>query len=1324
MNKKIKNLFLAGALVLGLAGVAVSCTDYDDDINAANERIEALETGTIATLQSQVASLQSTVTSLQSAISTANSAIDALEASLDAVESKHAADIAALEAAYEAADDAIKADYQAKIDALEAAHANDVADINDDITALEASVEALTGRLDTIDETIKTLATKQEVDDLEAYANATFATKAAVDSVNLAIGTLEGTLEAALTRLTAVEATANKNADDIRTLSAAIETLEGEIANINTQLAALTTSVNAAQTAADKAQATADSAKVAASTALGNIASLKAALGVYAEQGKLEATIAALQKTDSTYMKKISDLEETKLAIADFNEYFNDALDEALAADGKITEAIATAVSSAKSELQGKIDALEESLTTAFQQALGIIADRLTSIATVPEYYLDGVPAIVFESLAYNPMADGENAVVETEATLNDYEEFAAVPTIAKYRLNPKTVGIDCAEFSFVGDKATLLTRAATDAPISIIAKEYDATTGYAEFTVQKDKQLDTDGPEVDIVALKAVLTQGLTEEEAAATEKPEVYSEYSVLYERYIEADDLAISDADSLAAKKNHEYVKTFDKAKNLAKGSVGFYEMPYNEVFDLDTLVATCLYDGNKHGALNLEKYGLTYRYAVASSKYEIASGNTVTEQNEKIVCTDAENGLFETAKYEGEYNQESIGRTPIVKIELMHGENVVTRAFVKLLITIGQKEQPIVLDKKDTVDFVYTCANVKDTLEFDEKYLQDNLYKPFNMSHVTFWSHYEFASSSVTKDGKTWTMAGPELIDGYDNQGTATKKVVWAYDSSDFGQILTTGSNFVATLVLNNVDPTYNSGPETITFIFRLRVTLPNFTATAVPKDIYWNSDTTRVRVNVSVPASKDDVAANCQFSTPIFLQPFVTPITVKAGVEDMTCYSGELDLLTLYNGDKELPLSDAAYQGVKLVPSATTAGEINIELVKNNDKVKEYLNSDAGLQALLGYVITLNEGTKLLVYRYGVEFIRPLNFNLPNANELQDAVTGGSIVSFQHNAILTDWRGEAVIPWETVLVDTVATAWVRTDKQPNTWISSSYNKPDQNTRVSLTTQEDTIKVGETYYEATATLSYNTGFANFFDTYGYVPSQSIVAADGKTVVPSGNTTWRTDRPSTGVGRTPAEAAQNAEIALIARFGAYVYELYTNNVSYDGRWISGIEVSEKKATDDIIYDIVSDVKMEYNTYTAVEGGAGTEVIPAAPADPGTVGDVSTDGFWTYAEINPGQKEQLVVGQYADFYGPISDVILDCDKATTSLEALNYQLPADVTLEQIGNSVKYVNVGSPIGYAYYIYIPATVTYGWGTFTGTLTLKVNPVGTVQGGGE
>ena len=50
MNKKFKNLFLAGAIVLGLAGVAVSCTDYDGDINDLTERVKKLES-TVSDLQ-------------------------------------------------------------------------------------------------------------------------------------------------------------------------------------------------------------------------------------------------------------------------------------------------------------------------------------------------------------------------------------------------------------------------------------------------------------------------------------------------------------------------------------------------------------------------------------------------------------------------------------------------------------------------------------------------------------------------------------------------------------------------------------------------------------------------------------------------------------------------------------------------------------------------------------------------------------------------------------------------------------------------------------------------------------------------------------------------------------------------------------------------------------------------------------------------------------------------------------------------------------------------------------------------------------------------
>ena len=65
MNKKIKNLFLAGALVLGLAGVAVSCTDYDSDIDALQKQINTLD----QTVKGyDVPTLANTVDRLQKAI--------------------------------------------------------------------------------------------------------------------------------------------------------------------------------------------------------------------------------------------------------------------------------------------------------------------------------------------------------------------------------------------------------------------------------------------------------------------------------------------------------------------------------------------------------------------------------------------------------------------------------------------------------------------------------------------------------------------------------------------------------------------------------------------------------------------------------------------------------------------------------------------------------------------------------------------------------------------------------------------------------------------------------------------------------------------------------------------------------------------------------------------------------------------------------------------------------------------------------------------------------------------------------------------------------
>lgn len=53
MNKKFKNLFLAGALALGLAGVAVSCTDYSKDIDELRDENAELKS-TVKTLQDKL----------------------------------------------------------------------------------------------------------------------------------------------------------------------------------------------------------------------------------------------------------------------------------------------------------------------------------------------------------------------------------------------------------------------------------------------------------------------------------------------------------------------------------------------------------------------------------------------------------------------------------------------------------------------------------------------------------------------------------------------------------------------------------------------------------------------------------------------------------------------------------------------------------------------------------------------------------------------------------------------------------------------------------------------------------------------------------------------------------------------------------------------------------------------------------------------------------------------------------------------------------------------------------------------------------------------
>ena len=130
---------------------------------------------------------------------------------------------------------------------------------------------------------------------------------------------------------------------------------------------------------------------------------------------------------------------------------------------------------------------------------------------------------------------------------------------------------------------------------------------------------------------------------------------------------------------------------------------------------------------------------------------------------------------------------------------------------------------------------------------------------------------------------------------------------------------------------------------------------------------------------------------------------------------------------------------------------------------------------------------------------------------------------------------------------------------------------------------------------------------------------------------------------------------------------------------------------------------------------TYKWVEGN--WTMVPhrhtEKPAFEGTsYGQIS--GCWEWTKKEWGRPDWNP-GQYWFFYGPFGDVTLDLNKVTTSLEYNGNKLPDGATLVQTGNTVKYVNVSSPVGYTYQVFIPATVNYGWGTTSSTLTITVNP---------
>ena len=1324
------NKFFRLVSMFAIAGVTfayTSCTDYSEDINKVDNRVDNVE-GRLTTVEGQVKNLETTTTQLKDAQAKTAAAVTTLETTLKELQTKHDKDIADLQKAYADADAALKTEIQGKIDALTKTHSDDVKNINSAIDALRKDVTALQEKASAVEALIPTLATKKELEE------ASKKTADAIAEINKTIGALQGNLE-----------TAQK----------AIAALEGRVSTLEGDVAGLKTAVEKAQKAADDAQTAADDAQRDATLALGNIESLKKALGKYAEEGALESKIALLEKMDSTlqadkfdtekfgtfFAKELKDVIgayaekgalQAKLDALDGKD--EDLQDQINKLDAKV-EQYNTALNDRITKLDEKVEQYNTALNARIDAVLGIIADRLSSIALVPQYYYDGVPAILFETIAYNPLADdNENEEAAAPSSIgkqnswlvNQFENYTSAESVAQFRLNPRTVGVDCADFSLVGDKADyVFTRAtAPDAPVSIVGTpSYDPKTGYATFKVKKNENINTDENEdknLDIVALKAVLKKGLTDAEKEADAKPEVYSEFVHVNEIAYTADELAISDKAKLAGKKaDHEYAKTFTEATKNAY----VYKMPYDAPFDLKALVATCinseiftsgLENVIDHANLDLEKYDLHYEFSVAQSKYDVTSAGTTTDQQTVIKCVDRLGGIFKVMDANGvEYNQEAIGRTPIVRVDLMHGENIVTRAFIKLVISVKKASDNIsIMDNQK--EFVVKCPDTKETMKYDVEKLRKDLYRVLNISHVDFWNLYDVEKAYVKKNGKDLAaFPVPTLVDGIADDGKATKEVYWEFTHGQVGKI-GQGAKVEGYLVLKNKLDLYSKYPTTVTFKFTADFRLPmvgkEIKVTADIKDIFWETsgDNSVLKANVNVPASETDKATNCYFLTPIAEQPWT-----KLSVTGLPCDETPMfRIAKVYKDGKEFK---APVAGISLITPAF--GELCITLDKSNDDIKKALNSEHGLQALIEWYAVGKSGDEYVLHTFWVNFKRPVNLNFPDDIHVKDAKTGGDEITYGFAGLLTDWRGETILPPTPIEIHKEGHHWVKVcSPADHAVVFPGYQKvvKEGYYEFEFEDKEVVIPTSTAYHKASITLYDNKDRQHWFALWGdawQVANPLYPIGPRYFQRPDG--TWVKKATVVGYGRSEGEALENAKVEANK-----LSPRYLENVETRG-WKSDSPVTEvlNSGTVTVTFKTIKDVTYVPAVYETVEPKI--EYSPCNPK-PGPSSDVYTEGqrigcwqWQKWATVTPG----MTPGRFWDFYGvfkPADDVVLDLTKVTTDLP--DGKLPSKATLTQKpGYKLFYDNVLSPIQYTYHIYIPASIEYGWGVLNQTLVITVDP---------
>ena len=1276
MKKFFSAILLMAAMAFSVS-TFVSCNDLTNEM----EDVKAQATQNAAAIDA----LETQITALQSALATAQATADAAKkAGEDAAAAAAQAKADAIKEA-KAECEIVKAALEAKIaeintalagkaskEELQAAIDQATAGLNDLAATLGAKIEGIEAGLNKMatvaqlnEEVAKLLAADQElalqIAALKAYSDTTYATVEEAEAIREELTNLANENYNELQKL--IGGNASAIAATIDTVEVIAAALEGYMESNDSRINEIAKAVAAAGD---------------------DIAAIEEAIKGYVENHN--ADITRVSEQIALAFEDIDALSElVKTNTANLNAYY-----KALAASVEdLGTELRAEIAKVKTELEGKITdavndlnddiaALDDDLSTLKT----LVKNLLRSITFAPKTIIGGVEAIKFANFEYKPMDKVDD---KFNAAPKGYNTSVSEAAYAYYHFNPSSFDLAKATYTYK-DRAVDVKSGSNLVTIEAGPKAMDDKT--VEFKLRRDNT--TKATKDNMIALEATIT----------ADGNVVRSPYVKVADSYDYQADLYVADAKTL----RHYYLT----AKEAADSQDAMYKMVWDGSLDFEPLAVACLHDGENHHAWDVEeKYGFTFRYSVAPVEYFAGEveGETWTEQQRVLNAPVAnENGV--NALFTAKANKESIGRTPIVLVEILDQNGKIVRyGYAKVEIVVLPEEdveRELAIAKTITYDctaseYIGNVAMEKATIQtpFDETWFQNNLYKTLTdgyntvgMSHSEFWNMYYWdeAATTVTKNGKTWGMSTPYIAEGSTMNGTQTKIVAWKFDHSEFGPI-GEGASFVGTVVLKNkvVNSEY---PEKITLSIAFDVVLPEVSFKATKDNQYWNANNEFV-VNPTIPDSPEATSEFFYYDQNIYEAYVGQKVEVVTNAKT-ACYTHGYELVKVY-ADPAKPFADKG--GVQFDGK-------NIYFDELTPAAEAALNAGT-LKAHFQYVVEFVQG-KMVLDRVVINdmyatIVKPvyMNLNIDPQLELTDALDNGDQVEINYEGLFTDWRGFAITKGEEVYVPFTYYEWVL-DCPANHGHYVYTEAP------AVATTTTTVKVPANVPTYTAS----------------VTARLVADWKGFNGENDNRYPWPTTVTKTFTGTaqlTKADAINslkdvlnkaNVEVGTNGYEGISV-EDYALEWAYDLEAATFAEGTTTKETE------ITIVTKTVYTAAKYEYVVDTHETEAPEYDGEYAGQKNGCWIWTEKQYNKPEIQGL---QYWNFYGMADCFDLVLDKVTTNLDYNGGKLPEAAKLEQVGTTLKYHNVHSPVHYDYEIYVPVTMAYKFGTLEGKLTIKVKSI--------